>query len=502
MTGVRVRFPPSPTGYLHVGGARTALFNWLLARKEGGVLVLRIEDTDRDRSSEAHTQAILDGMTWLGLDWDEGPFFQSDGVERHRAQAIQLLDEGKAYRDFTDPAALRAEAEQKGIGHPSVLARRYADEMGEAESARRAEAGEPFAIRLRVPEGSTSWHDLVHGRMSFDNADIDDLVILRADGSPIYNLAVVSDDAEHRITHVIRGDDHLSNTPKQILLYEALGLPVPTFGHVPMILGSDGKRLSKRHGATAVGDYAGEGILPAAMVNFLALLGWNPGDDREIMGREELIEAFSMERVQKKSAVFDLDKLGWMNGQYLARLPADRLEPLVVERMAARTVDDEIAPSGRPSAPVTMEQLDRWRAAPAAWREALLELLKVRVRSVDEIVDQAAPFLAPLHGYEEAAAKKHFYRDAPATAARLRVLREALAASEWTEADLESTVRGVADAEGVGAGKAIHPLRLAVTGRGQSPGIFEVLVLLGREETLERVANAGEHLNSQPKGTA
>ena len=233
---MRLRFPPSPTGYLHVGGARTALFNWLMARQSGGTLVLRIEDTDRARSSEEHTRAILDGMRWLGLDWDEGPTFQSDGVERHRSQALRLLAEGKAYRDFSDPEELRAAAEAQGLGHPSGLAGRRARELGESEADRRAGAGEPHAIRLRVPDGSTGWVDLVHGPMRFQNEDIDDLVILRADGSPIYNLAVVSDDAEQGITHVIRGDDHLSNTPKQILLYEALGLPVPVFGHVPMIL--------------------------------------------------------------------------------------------------------------------------------------------------------------------------------------------------------------------------------------------------------------------------
>ena len=474
---IRVRFPPSPTGYLHVGGARTALFNWLLARQKGGVLVLRIEDTDRNRSNEAHTQAILDGMEWLGLDWDEGPFFQSDGVERHRAQALTLLAEGKAYRDFTDPNELRAQAEAAGIGHPSVLARRIADEMGAEESERRAQAGEPFAIRLRVPEGRTEWQDEVHGHMSFDNNDLDDLVILRADGSPIYNLAVVSDDAEQRITHVIRGDDHLSNTPKQILIYQALGLPVPVFGHVPMILGSDGKKLSKRHGATAVADYEGLGILPDAMVNFLALLGWNPGDEREKMGRDELIEAFSMDRLQKKSAVFDTDKLGWLNGQYLAELQASEL----IGRVATRLSDDA-------------DRLATWQAAPAEWQAALIDLLKVRARSVDELVEQAAPFLGAIDQFEEQAVAKHWLKDPAATIEVLRDLHAALEACEWTEAALEEQVRQVAESRGIGAGKAIHPLRLAVTGRGNSPGIFEVLVLTGRHKTLERLVAAWEHL--------
>lgn len=477
---MRLRFPPSPTGYLHVGGARTALFNWLLARQSGGALVLRIEDTDRARSSKEHTRAILDGMRWLGLDWDEGPYFQSDGVERHRAQARQLLAEGKAYRDFSDPTELRAAAEAEGLGHPSVLARRRAEEMGLEEARRRAEAGEPYAIRLRVPEGSTGWVDMVHGPMRFQNEDLDDLVILRTDGSPIYNLAVVSDDAEQGITHVIRGDDHLSNTPKQILLYRALGLPVPEFGHVPMILGPDGKRLSKRHGATAVEDYAGQGFLPEALVNFLALLGWNPGDEREVMSRDELVEAFSMDRVQKKSAVFDTGKLEWLNGQYLASIPTEVAAALLVPRLEELGVD------------------------PAVWTEdqegfqALVALLQVRARTTIDMAQQALPFVLPeLGSYEDSAVAKHWAKDPEGVVGRLRRLHEVLSDTDWDENALEEAVRGVATELEVGAGKVIHPLRLAVTGRGNSPGIFEVLVLLGREKTLERLVIAWEHL-TQP----
>ncbi|MDT8342569.1 MAG: glutamate--tRNA ligase [Longimicrobiales bacterium] len=488
---VRVRFPPSPTGYLHVGGARTALFNWLLARRSGGVLVLRIEDTDRERSSDAHTRAILDGMAWLGLDWDEGPFFQSDGVERHRAQALRLLAEGKAYRDFSDPAALREEAAARGVGHPSVLAREKADALGAEEAEARAAAGVPHALRLRVADGTTSWNDLVHGEMTFRNEDLDDLVILRADGSPIYNLAVVSDDAEQRITHVIRGDDHLSNTPKQVLLYRALGLPVPVFGHVPMILGPDGKRLSKRHGATAVGDYAHAGILPDAMVNFLALLGWNPGDEREVMTRAELVAAFSMDRVQRKSAVFDTEKLAWLNGQYLARTPASELLPLLRRRLGEE--DPPLLPPGT----------DLARSAPAdwpaetrgPWEAALVDLLKPRARTVVEMARQAEPFLsAGVRDYEEEAVARHWARDPAAVRVRLERIESRLGAVAWDEAALEDAVRTLAEEEGVGAGKLIHPLRLALTGRASSPGIFEVLVLLGRARTLERLAAARKHL--------
>jgi glutamyl-tRNA synthetase len=467
---MRVRFPPSPTGYLHVGGARTALFNWLLARQQGGAFVLRIEDTDRERSTEAHLEAILEGLTWLGLDWDEGPWFQSEGVERHRSEALRLLTEGRAYRDFTDPVALRAEAVELGVGHPSALAREKADAMGVHRAEERAAAGEPHALRLRVPEGETRWNDLVHGDMVFANADLDDLVILRSDGSPIYNLAVVSDDARQRITHVIRGDDHLSNTPKQIQLYRALGLPEPTFGHVPMILGPDGKRLSKRHGATAVADYERQGILPEAMVNFLALLGWNPGDEREVMERAELVEAFSMARVQKKSAVFDLAKLEWLNGHYLAGTPTAELVPRVVERLGARGV----APGA-------------WAGRGEAWFLDLVDLLKVRARTVDDLAAQAVPYLVDELEPDEDAVARHWGREPGAVQERLRALRDRLSGAGWTEADLEETLRGLAGELGIGAGKLIHPLRVALTGRSASPGIFEVLVLLGPERALQRV---------------
>jgi glutamyl-tRNA synthetase len=477
---VRVRFPPSPTGHLHVGGARTALFNWLFARQQGGIFVLRIEDTDRARSDEAHVEGILRGLRWLGLDWDEGPNFQSRGVERHRGEALRLLEEGRAYRDFTDPAELRAEAEARGVGHPSVLARARADAMGADEASARAGAGEPHALRLRVPEGETRWHDLVHGEMAFANADLDDLVILRGDGSPIYNLAVVSDDAHEGITHVIRGDDHISNTPKQILLYEALGYDVPTFGHLPMILGPDGKRLSKRHGATAVDAYEGQGILADAMVNFLALLGWNPGDEREVMERAELVRSFDLARVQKKSAVFDVAKLQWLNGQYLARTPASTLLPAVRERLAAR------ADAG----PNALED---------AWLLTLIDLLKPRARTLDDMAKQAVPFLVDDPERDDAAVAKHWQRAPDDVRERLTRLRARLADTPWEPGPLEEALRALASELEVGAGKLIHPLRVALTGQSASPGIFDVLVLLGPKRALERLDRAIAWLGTEYK---
>src|SRR6266704_2139184 len=293
---IRVRFAPSPTGYLHIGGARTALFNWLYARHEGGKFLLRIEDTDKARSTDEHTQVILDGLSWLGLDWDEELVFQGARVKRHQEIADRLLAEGKAYMD-------------------------------------------EGAIRFRVPPGEIAWEDAVHGRISFQGADIKDFIILRSDRTPIYNLAVVVDDLDMGITHVLRGDDHISNTPKQIALYQALDAPLPVFGHVPMINGPDGKKLSKRHGATAVGDYQHMGILPAAMRNFLALLGWSPGGDREILGMEELVRLFSLEGILKKPAVFDTTKLEWMNGQYLSVKSAAELFPIVQPQLIALKLD-------------------------------------------------------------------------------------------------------------------------------------------------------------------
>jgi glutamyl-tRNA synthetase len=486
---VRVRFAPSPTGFLHVGGARTALFNWLFARHHGGVFILRIEDTDRERSSDAMVQAILDGMEWLGLDWDEGPHHQADGVDRHRRDALRLLEEGKAYRCFCTPDILEAKrrtAEERKEGYR--YDRHCTLRVTRDDADRRAAAGEPFTIRFAVPEGETAWDDAVHERTRFDNADIDDFIILRTDGTPIYNMAVVSDDHEMGITHVIRGDDHMSNTPKQILLYRALGWPLPTFAHVPMILGADGKRLSKRHGATAVGQYREQGILPEALVNFLALLGWSPGDDTEVMDAAELVRRFSLDGINKKGSVFDPEKLEWLNGQYLHRMPAGELEPLVTDRLAGAglALPDELA---------TRQD----------WFHRLLDLLKVRSRTLEELVGLARPFLVDDVEPDPDAIKKHWAKRPEEVARQLRQVRERLATAErWEEETLEGLLRGLAEELGVGAGKLIHPLRVAVTGTVASAGIFEVLVLLGRERSLQRIdrgiARVEEYSAGTPRG--
>lgn len=467
---MRVRFAPSPTGFLHVGGARTALFNWLLAKRHGGVFVLRIEDTDRARSSGEMTDAILRSMEWLGLRWDEGPFHQADGVARHKADAFTLLGEGKAYRCFCMPEQVEARRKEGAFGYD-----RHCRDVERAESERRADAGEPFAIRFKVPEGKTAWTDAVHDRTEFDNSSVEDFVILRSDGTPIYNMAVVSDDVDMKITHVIRGDDHISNTPKQILLYQALGHAPPIFAHVPMILGPDGKRLSKRHGATAVGEYQERGILPAALNNFLALLGWASGTDEEIFSLDDLAQRFSLEGINKKSAIFDNTKLEWMNGQHLARMTAEEIERIVAPELFAQ-------PPGSDTA--------------IEWRYKLLDLLKTRARTLHAIIEQARPYLADEIELDAQSVDKH-WKNAGETFVRLSAIRDRLSATEWNEKVLEEAVRSLAEELGVGVGKIIHPLRVAVTGTGASPGMFDVLILLGRARALKRLDRALDTLRTR-----
>jgi glutamyl-tRNA synthetase len=464
---VRVRFAPSPTGYLHVGGARTALFNWLYARKVGGIFVLRIEDTDRERSTEAHTQVILDGLRWLGVEWDEGPVFQGAFGARHRGDAERLLAEGKAYRCFCTSADL--DAQRQAIAGQKV-AFRYDGRCGrlsESESAARQAAGTPFAIRFRMPQGEIAWDDAVHGRISFQGHDLDDLVILRSDGTPIYNLAVVSDDIDMRITHVIRGDDHVSNTPKQIALYRALGHEPPVFAHVPMILGADGKKLSKRHGATAVGDYQDKGILPAAMRNFLALLGWSPGGDREILPEADMIAAFSLEGIQKKPAVFDVAKLEWMNGQYLSQLSAEEL----------------LAPTER--------ELGRMGVSVGARDiRPVIDAVKARSRTILHIAEQVAARIDASRVVRDTKGEQLAQRLGPAFAANLAVVANALdriPAADWSADRILADLKGVAEVQGAKLGDMLQPVRVILTGSTVSEPVNELLVVVGRSESLARI---------------
>jgi len=420
----RVRFAPSPTGYLHVGGGRTALFNWLYARHSGGQFLLRIEDTDKQRSTDEHTKVILDGLTWLGLDWDEELVFQGARIARHQAAADRLLAEGKAYID-------------------------------------------DGAIRFRVPPGEISWDDAVHERISFQGEDLKDFIVLRSDRTPIYNLAVVVDDVDMAITHVLRGDDHISNTPKQIALYRALGYHPPTFGHVPMINGPDGKKLSKRHGATAVGDYQHMGILPAAMRNFLALLGWSPGGDREIMTRDDMVQLFSFEGVQKKAAVFDTTKLEWMNGQYLSAATPEALLPIVAPQLTELGVTAE--------------------------RDAMLRAIgavKTRSRTTIEVARQVAVRLDPKFVVLDDKAAKEIAKDEAAYKTGLQAAMVALRDADWSPAALEQRLRALADARGVAAGKIFQPIRIALTGGTVSEPVNELLYVVGKDAALRRLETA------------
>jgi glutamyl-tRNA synthetase len=475
----RLRFAPSPTGYLHVGGARTALFNWLYAKKHGGQFLLRVEDTDKARSTDDSTRAIFEGLGWLGLQWDETVVYQGANLERHRADAQRLLANATAYRCFCTQAELadrRAAAEAKG---ETFRYDRRCDRLDADEIHRRVAAGMPFTVRFRVPEGSTSWDDLVHETITFPNKDIEDFIVLRTDGTPIYNMAVVSDDIAMAITLVMRGDDHISNTPKQILLYRALGAELPQFAHLPMIHGLDGKKLSKRHGATAVGDYQHLGILPGAMLNFLALLGWSPGNDIEVMTQEQMIELFDTAGLQKKAAIFDTKKLEWMNGQHLNLLSDEALMSYVTPALVAAGLTSE-------------EEL----ASRRDWYLFLLGQLKVRARTVDDIVRQAATYFRDPVEYDADAVAKQ-WKDRAGTAAILRGVRSALETlPAWEPAAMEEALRTLAEQLGFAekAGKIFQPLRVALTGVSASPGIFEVLQMLGRERSLARVDAALEQV--------
>ena len=467
---IAVRFAPSPTGFLHIGGARTAIFNWLYAKTHGGTFFLRIEDTDFKRSGEEMTRAIIAGLRWLGLDWQGEPVRQSDRIAIYQQHARRLLESGHAYRSFTteeelEAARTQAKLEKRDFRYRETFARPSRD-----EEQKMLVEGKPFTIRLAVATGKTSWNDLVHGEVGFEHALIDDFVILRSDGMPTYHLAVVVDDHEMGITHVLRGDDHISNTPKQIMLYGAFGWQTPAFAHVPLILGSDKTRLSKRHGATAVGEYEKKGFLPEALFNYLALLGWSPGDDRELLSREELIALFDTSGISKSSAVFDEKKLEWLNGHYLSSLPVSAYE----DRVAQVLFDSGVL------APHELRQ---------EYLRQVMELLRTRVKTITDFATYGAYFFRDPTEYEDAARLKH-WKD-PHTGTWLAQGAEELEKlTVFSAAEIESRVRALAEKSGVAAGKWIHAMRLAVTGFGVSPGLFETMTVLGKEAVVRRLRRA------------
>ena len=477
----RVRFAPSPTGYLHIGGARTALFNWLFARRHGGVFVLRIEDTDVERSSVEMVEGILDGLRWLGLEWDEGPkvdglyapYFQSERLDGYRAMATSLVEAGRAYYCYCTPDELQARRAAAEVTGESWRYDRACQSLDAKTRARYESEKRPRAIRFLVPPGTARFDDLVRGSIAFDNANIEDFVILRSDGNPTYHLSVVADDVAMKISHVVRGDDHISNTPKHVLLYEAVGAPVPQFAHVPLILGPDKKRLSKRHGATSVMEYASQGYLPEAMVNFLALLGWSPGaGDRELFTKTELAEVFDLHGISGGNAVFNPEKLDWFNQQYILRLAPVEL---------AERVKPYFEHAGLWS--------DEYLGDRHAWFFAVLELLKVRAKRLDEFPAIGRFFFTDELEWDDAAVRKHL--GAPAAAEHIAAVSSSFdALDSFDEQSIEAAVRSVADVRGVKAASLIHALRVAMTGKTVSPGLFETAALLGRDRVRQRIQHA------------
>jgi len=469
-----VRFAPSPTGYLHIGGARTALFNYLFARNTGGRFLLRIEDTDRERSTPEAVEAILEGLRWLGLEWDDEILFQSQGRERHVETANRLLEKGAAYKCFCTPEELETRRRLTRAEKRDFVYDRTCLGLSPEQTQRLAQQGKPFVVRFKIPEGTTGYDDLVHGKVGFSNETIDDFILLRSDGTPTYQLAVVADDIHMGITHIIRGDDHISNTPKQILLYRALKSPVPQFAHVPLILGPDKKRLSKRHGATSLTEYRGRGILSPALFNFLALLGWTPGEDREILSREEIISLFSIEDINKKSAVFDQTKLEWMNGRYLSMMKAEEILELVRE-------DFEAAGLLKEGGAVETSHILR-----------VIDTIKDRCRLTGDFLPRSRCFFPVELEYDPKAVAKHWKNN---SGKLLITLAEELNKVEnWSEEPLEAVLRSLAEKLQISASKLIHPLRLAITGTSVSPGIFVTMALSGKRLTLSRIREAVERL--------
>ncbi len=429
---VRVRFAPAPTGFLHIGSARTALFNWLFAKHSNGAFILRIEDTDRERSKDEYLQEILSSLKWLGMNWDEGPYFQTKRLEIYRDYAERLLKGGKAY-------------EEEG------------------------KIGSEKAIILRMPKENLRVVDLIHGPMEFDLSLQKDLVLMKSDGYPAYNFACVVDDYETKITHVIRGDDHISNTPKQLTVYQALGIQPPEFAHIPLILGTDRSRMSKRHGATSISEYREMGFLPDALVNYISLLGWAPADNREIMSPDEIIKEFSLERVGKAGAVFDINKLTWMNGEYIKVKNTAELAELLILRLKEKGC--------------LKDAFDRERLV------EVVKLLQVRSKTLEELADSASLFFADKIEYDEEAVKSVLAKEG--VKSKLNLLIERFSALEpFDLKNIEICVRNLATELGIKAADLIHPIRVSVTGRTVGPGLFETVALLGKEKTIARLKDA------------
>jgi glutamyl-tRNA synthetase len=470
-TGPRVRFAPSPTGFLHVGGARTALYNLLFARRQKGTYILRIEDTDVERSRDDLIGQILSALEWLGLEHDEGPYRQSERYDLYRTAADRLISQGSAYRAFETPEELDAERKRAEAEGRSYRYSRAGRDIPPDESDRRARAGEKFVVRLKMPDETIVVEDLIRGRVEFPADALDDFVLVRSDGHPLYHFSVCVDDADMRITHVLRGDDHLANTPKHVALFRALGADVPAFAHLGMILGTDRKKLSKRYGAAAVEEWRDLGIFPEALVNFLALLGWSPGEDREILSREEMEREFSLERIGASPSVFDPEKLQWMNSQYMARLPAEEL----LER-------------AKPHAPAGVPERDAALAA--------VELHRTRARTAIELGRALSTYAVDPEAYDPDGLRKNVR---PETALEIeRLIAKFEGVESWTAADLDAGLRELAAEMKISPSRLIHPTRLALTGVTVGAPLFDVVALLGKGTALRRLRKFVEKVRPTP----
>ncbi len=469
MSDIRVRFAPSPTGYLHVGGARTALFNWLLARRQGGTFILRIEDTDVERSTQESVDAILQGMEWLGLDWDEGPYYQTDNFPLYKEYVQNLLDQGKAYRCYCSAEELEAKREL------AMKEGRKPKYDGTCRDLAEQSDGRPYVVRFRAPQdgGATSFDDLIKGTITFPNDELDDLIIQRSDGTPTYNFCVVIDDAIMKISTVIRGDDHVNNTPRQIQLYQALGFPVPKFAHVPMILGSDKARLSKRHGATSVIAYRDMGFLPEALMNYLVRLGWSHGDD-EIFSRDEMVAKFDISSVGRSPSVFNPDKLLWLNAHYIKTGNPQRLADLLIPFLKQRGVDPA---NGGPEL------------------SEVVRTLQERARTMLEMADSALFYYHAPESYDRTALDK--FETGHLLAVYATVAERLSSTTASTAAEFDALFKEICTGNSWKMPQVGQPVRIALSGGTHAPGIGEIIVTLGKEETIRRIESAREFVEKR-----
>ncbi len=484
MSEIRVRMAPSPSGFLHVGTARTTIYNYLFARHNKGKFILRIEDTDPSRSYQEMVATILESLRWLRLDWDEGPYYQSQRIELYQKYAQELLEKGKAYFCFCTPQELEKKRKQAIASKVDWHYDRTCLKLSDAEKEEKTKKGEPKAIRLLVPAGETIFSDLVYGELRKENKEIDDLIILRSDGTPTYNFACVVDDVDMKISHVIRGNDHIANTFKQVLIYKALGLTPPCFAHIPLILGKDRAKVSKRHGAVSVMEYEKEGFLAEALVNFLALLGWSPKDNREILSTDQMIELFTLEGVNPSNPIFDPEKLEWMNGEYIRACDNERLLNLVVPFLIRENL-------------IIKEEADKKRD----WLLKFVSLLKERCKTLKEFAEKGKYFFVFDYKYEPKAASKHF--NSTEAADRLTIFVERVSVLDaFKKEKIEQALRNLADEMKTKSAPLIHAVRLATTGTTAGPPLFDLLELLGKEEVVGRIKKAVKFCRGNSCGTS